>query len=249
MYPTRMAEEALIVKSLTGVGMTLPIAGPGTRSYAFLTDWLIRLLGALIWLLIAELLQLVPAIAGRPAADAIMITGIVLALVTYFLYQPVLEVLTKGCTPGLRTAEARIVTLEGATPGTGALIIRNVFRLIDSLPIFYVVGLITCMLTPKRVRLGDIVAGTVMVRTDAQAQRSLDRLGAQTQRTGLSVDALALVHDLLDRWSDLDEDRRVPLARALLEKLGATPDERDAQPGGPALRERLEALLGREQRQ
>ncbi len=238
-----MTEETLSVKSLTGVEMTLPIAGPGTRSYGFLTDWLIRLLGALIWLLVASLLRLAPGIAGRPVAHTVWVAGIVLALITYFLYQPVAEILTKGCTPGLRTAEARIVTLEGMTPGIGALVIRNVFRLIDCLPVFYVVGLVTCMLTPRRVRLGDIVAGTVMVRTDAGAGAGLDRLAAQARRTRLPVEALALVHDLLERWSMLEEAQRIRLARAVLTKLDAGFAACDTDLDGPALRARLEGLL------
>lgn len=247
LYRTAMAEEALTVTSLTGVELTLPIAGPGTRSYAFVTDWLIRLLGALIWLLAAVLLRLIPGIAGQPAvAHAVLIAGVALSLATYLLYQPLLEVLTKGCTPGLRTAEARIVTLEGATPGTGALVIRNVFRLIDCLPLFYLFGLITCMLTPNRVRLGDIVAGTVMIRTDANSKLSLDRLGAETQRSRLSVEALVLVHDLLERWRSLDERQRAELARTLLRKVDADSAMRDAELDEPALRSRLEGLLGHE---
>ena len=243
-----MAEETLSVRSLTGVEMTLPIAGPGTRCYGFLTDWMIRLLGALIWLLIASLLRLAPGIQGRSAAHTVWVGGIVLALVTYFLYQPAAEILTKGRTPGLRTAEARIVTLEGTTPGIGALVIRNVFRLIDCLPVFYVVGLVTCMLTPRRVRLGDIVAGTVMVRTDAAAGPALDRLGAQARRTRLPVEALALVHDLLERWSTLEETRRIDLARSLLRKIDGEFAARGAALDGAALRARLEELLGGEQR-
>jgi uncharacterized RDD family membrane protein YckC len=238
-----MTEETLRVKSLTGVEMTLPIAGPGTRSYAFLTDWMIRLLGALVWLLLAVLLRLAPGIAGRPVAHTVLVAGIILALVTYFLYEPVLEILTKGCTPGLRTAEARIVTLDGMTPGLRALIIRNVFRLIDCLPAFYVVGMITCMLTPRRVRLGDIAAGTVIVRTDAHASGSLDRLAARSRTTRLSVEALALVHELLERWDALEEAARARLARALLTKLDAAPADHGSEADTAALRAHLEALL------
>jgi hypothetical protein len=134
------------------------------------------------------------------------------------------------------------------SPGVGALVIRNVFRLIDCLPIFYVVGLVTCMLTPRRVRLGDIVAGTVMVRTDAEAGPALDRLGAQARRSRLPVEALALVHDLLERWSTLEEPQRMRLARSLLTKFDDDFTAHDAGLDGPALRARLEGLLDGEQR-
>ena len=47
------ANDKLTVQSVTGVELTLAIAGPGTRSYAFVIDWHIRLLIAGAWLLIA----------------------------------------------------------------------------------------------------------------------------------------------------------------------------------------------------
>ena len=243
-----MAEAALTVRSLTGVEMTLPIAGPGMRSYAFLIDWQIRLLGALGWLLIAVLARLLPSVAGRPLAHQLLIGGVVLALLTYLLYQPAAGILPRGCTPGLRTAGARIVTLEGTTPGFGALLIRNVFRLIDSLPLCYVVGLVSCMLTERHVRLGDLVAGTVMVRTTVDASGSLERLAAQAQRGALPLEAVELVHDLLTRWSSLEPQQRARLARTVLSKLDPSADAADAALGETALQARLERLLEREQR-
>ncbi len=51
-----MAAEELNIRGLTGVDMTLPIAGPGTRAYAFIIDWHIRLLVALAWVLLDWLL-------------------------------------------------------------------------------------------------------------------------------------------------------------------------------------------------
>ena len=245
-----MAEEELTVSSLTGVDMRVRIAGPGTRSYAFLTDWLIRLLLALAWLLAGSLLRLLPRIAAdAPLAHTVMVAAVILALATYFLYQPVLEVAMRGRTPGLRKAGARIATLEGATPGTGALLIRNLFRLIDALPVFYVVGLTCCMLTKQRVRLGDMVAGTVLVLDEADSVKSLSRLSAQLQRTALSAEALQLIRDLLDRWRSLEEAPRTRLARELLCKLDPGFDPRRAEAlSSRALQGRLEALLAGESR-
>jgi hypothetical protein len=48
-----MTDQQLSVQSVTGVDLTLKIAGPGTRSYAFVIDWHIRALVAAAWLLIA----------------------------------------------------------------------------------------------------------------------------------------------------------------------------------------------------
>ena len=243
-----MGEEELNVRGLTGVDLTLRIAGPGTRSYAFLIDWQIRLLGALAWLLIALLLRRLPSLSRAPTAHHVMLAGWVLALITYFLYHPVIEVVMRGRTPGKIKAGARIVTLEGATPGVGALLMRNLFRLIDCLPLFYLVGLASCMVTRRRVRLGDLAAGTLLVIDESAAGESLARLGEQMQRTGLSAEALQLIHDLLERWELLADAQRIRLARDLLGRLEPCGGAGSAGSDGTALRKRLEALLVRQHR-
>ena len=239
-----MAEEELIVRGLTGVDMSLRIAGPGTRSYAFLTDWLIRLLIALTLILAASLLRLLRTRFGTLAGSA-AIAAMVLAPLIYFLYHPVLEVLMRGRTPGKRKAGARIVTVDGATPTLGPLLMRNLFRLIDCLPGFYMVGLGSCVFTAKRVRLGDLVAGTVLVLEEPEATRSLARLGEAMRRSALPLETLRLIQDLLDRWRDLEAEQRTNLARGLLVKVDPEFQVlRDSAPSEAALRARLEALLG-----
>lgn len=239
-----MAEEELIVRGLTGVDMTLRIAGPGTRSYAFLIDWQIRLLSALVLILVGLLVRLLPGVS-RPLTHAVWVAAIVLAALVYFLYHPVLEVLMRGHTPGKRRAGARIVTVEGATPTVGSLLMRNLFRLIDSMPAFYAVGLGCCLLTDKRVRLGDLVAGTVLVVEEAEASKALARLGAAMQRSALPLETVRLVQDLLERWRDLEETTRSRVARELLAKLDPQFDAGHvAAASEAALRARLEALLG-----
>lgn len=239
-----MADEELIVRGLTGVDMVLRIAGPGTRSFAFLIDWQIRLLAALALILLAVLLRDLPN-PLQPLKHGVVIAAFVLAPLIYFLYHPVLEVLMRGRTPGKRRAGARIVTVAGATPTVGSLLIRNLFRLIDSMPGFYMVGLGCCLFTAQRVRLGDLVAGTVLVLDQADASGRLVRLGEAMQRSALPLETLRLIQDLLDRWRDLEETQRARLARALLTKLDPGYDsQRDAALSEGGLRARLEQLLG-----
>jgi len=238
-----VAAEELTVRGLTGVDMTLALAGPGTRSYAFIIDWHIRLLLALAWLLVGLLVRLlVPGGRDIPLSASVMVLAVfVPAAAIYFLYHPVLEVVMRGRTPGKRVAGARIVTQEGTTPGTGPLLIRNLFRIVDSLPMLYVVGLVCCLLSAQRVRIGDLAAGTVLVIDEDKAGKALGRLGTFLQASGANPEALALVQDLLDRWQDLEPRRRVSLARTVLARLepGYDPaalEERD-------LHARLKALL------
>ena len=237
-----MATEELNIRGLTGVDITLRVAGPGTRAYAFIIDWHIRLLVALAWVLAGLLTGIM--VGGNFRKDAFPLFFIAPALLIYFLYHPVLEVVMRGRTPGKRMAGARIVTLEGETPGTGALLMRNLFRLIDSLPVVYLVGLVCCIFTAQRVRIGDLAAGTLLILDDPKATQSLALVGMVAQSSRLQPDAAALVQDLIERWPELKEDHRESLARKLLAKLdaGLSPTEVELLDSA-GLRSRLEALL------
>ena len=234
-------ESILRIPSVTGVDVELKIAGPGGRSYAFIIDWHIRFLIALTWLLVGTfayagaLRMLTPA---EQASPAYAYTVAVPTLAIYFLYQPLLELLMHGQTPGKRIAGVRVVTLaEGGAPGVGALLIRNAFRLIDFLPGIYAVGLTATLLTKHAVRIGDIAAGTVLVYDERERRDPLADLAAQpVERLGLQE--AELVRELLDRWPELGAHQRAELARRLIRKLDPA-----ASVGYGDLRAHLEKLL------
>jgi uncharacterized RDD family membrane protein YckC len=215
-----MTDDQLSVQSVTGVDLTLKIAGPGTRSYAFVIDWHIRLLIAAAWLLIAYYVFDI-ALTLKSAAGFLSILP---ASIIYFLYHPILEVALRGSTPGKRMAGVRIVSRDGSPPGTSALLIRNIFRLIDSLPAAYMLGLITCFVTANRVRIGDMAAGTLLVLDNAAAEKSLLRIEALATRSQLSLDALELVDQVLERWDSLESASRDQIARTLLRRLDPAAD-------------------------
>jgi uncharacterized RDD family membrane protein YckC len=235
-----MANDQVFVHSATGVDLTLNIAGPGNRSYAFVIDWHIRLLLAAAWLLLAALLLKLSLLPRSP--DALL--SLLPALVIYFLYHPILEVALRGRTPGKRIAGVTLVNRNGGTPGTSALLIRNVFRLIDGLPAFYAVGLISCLITSNRVRIGDMAAGTLLVLDDAAAGKSLARLETLAAISPLALDALELVDQVLERWPTLDSSHRTQIARSLLARVESGSDAaRLAALSDAELRARLAALL------
>jgi len=238
--PTSASDEQLTVHSVTGVDLTLSVAGPGTRSYAFVIDWHIRLLLAGAWLLAAYYpLNLTLNARSRDALFSLLPAAII-----YFLYHPILEVAMRGRTPGKRMAGVRILSRTGGSPSVSALCIRNIFRLIDSLPALYVVGLITCFLTANRVRIGDMAAGTLLVLDDTAAQQSLARVESLAVESRLPLDTLELVDQILDRWGKLESTSRAQIARSLLARISPAADsEVLARLGDGELRARLAALL------
>jgi uncharacterized RDD family membrane protein YckC len=214
-----MNSDVLVVASPTGVDVELAIAGPGSRAYAFIIDWHIRLVLVLAWYVVAALiLTRTPYFkAGAPSIDFVI--GLVPPLVLYFLYHPLIELAMRGQTPGKRMAGVRIVNRIGGTPSSLAILIRNAFRLIDSLPVCYGVGLVTTIFSRQRVRLGDLAAGTLLVFSGEPESEALAQLHTMAPDPNLDPATIALGNDLLLRWKDLNPQRRQELARDLLRRI------------------------------
>ena len=228
----------LAVDSVTGIDVSLPLAGPGARSFAFLVDWNIRAVLALGWYALGALLyngrlSLAPPLGNDPRWFGAIVAP---ALAIYFLYHYALELALRGSTPGKRMAGVRIAAHDGGAPGPGALLTRNVFRLVDALPLFYGVGLTSVVLTRNHLRIGDMAAGTLLVyERGAQLPESLSAAAAAGR---LDATGAEIIGELLERWTALAPEARARLARALLEKYGgdaASLDEAE-------LRARLERL-------
>lgn len=225
-----MSETAplLSVDSATGIDVTLPLAGAGARSYAFVIDWHFRFVLGLAWYGAAGLLYNYLRDGGLsvapPSDNDSRWFGAVLvpALALYFLYHPVLELLMGGSTPGKRLAGVRVVTRDGAAPSAGALLVRNVFRLIDSLPLAYGLGLTLVALTREHVRCGDMAAGTLLVYESSSPGLAVT---PATTAGALDVATAELVAELLTRWPLLTAQSRIALARAMLERCGHSADQ------------------------
>ena len=215
------AAENLHVASVTGVDLELRIVGLGGRSYAFILDWHIRIAGAMAWYGLSSLIvygDLVPRQidVGWPF---FLIVGLP-ALLVYLLYHPVLEIVMQGRTPGKRVAGVRIVSLDGQVPVPGALLIRNLLRLLDSLPSFYAVGLIAVLTTRQSTRVGDLAAGTLLVYEDIEPESAVseDALFLANGTAQVGVEEAALARELLRRWKDLMPAARRQLAERLLDE-------------------------------
>lgn len=75
----------------------------------------------------------------------------------------VLEAVT-GSTPGKVLLGLRVTRADSEPCTWGAALIRNVLRVVDALPFLYVIGLVCVAVTKKNQRIGDLAAGTLVVR-------------------------------------------------------------------------------------
>ncbi len=221
------APPELSIPSATGVPARVVLAGPGARSIAFLLDWLLRTAGATVYMLLASYF-----INGHfrfdpdpDDATTWYLAGVLPGMVIYALYHVILEPLMRGRTPGKRMAGIRVLTPEGLVPTTSAILTRNVFRIVDSMPLFYVVGLLFVLFGKRHLRLGDLAAGTVLaverapfLEKLARERRQPDqhsawhqvrqRAAALRRRGGSNVsDALGVVDDYRRAAHELNDAR------------------------------------------
>jgi uncharacterized RDD family membrane protein YckC len=211
----------LAVDSVTGVDVALPVAGPGARSFAFLIDWAIRTILSVAWYIVAALLHNGSwSLAAPLTADSSWFVFVVAPPATiYFFYHPVWEVATRGLTPGKRAAGVQIVSRDGGAPSIGSLLTRNVFRLVDSFPVAYALGLLTTLFTRNNVRIGDLAAGTLLVYTHSDA--TLARFPGKQ----LDAGSAEVLSELLRRWPALDSIARRRIAATILTEAPAATDE------------------------
>lgn len=210
-------QEDHVVDSVTGVDVSLRIAGPGARAYAFVLDWHIRTILTVAVFVVAVLLYNGRwSLQAPDDPDAAWFLFVALpASAIYLLYPCVMEIAMRGRTPGKRMAGVRLVTHDGSVPAVSAFLLRNVFRLIDSFPAFYGVGLVTTVITRNHVRIGDLAAGTLLVY-EGTDDSVLEHVSPQALGAQLDGPTADIVSDLLRRWHQLDENARMRLARIVL---------------------------------
>lgn len=135
-----------------GIALPLVPAGPLVRAYAWLIDLLWRVLFYGLFLLLINLLNL-------PVAGFMLIALFLME----WAYPVVFEVWFGGMTPGKKSMGIRVVEASGAQIGLGASMIRNLLRVVDSLPLLYATGLIAMLADRQFRRLGDRVAQTWVI--------------------------------------------------------------------------------------
>ena len=209
-------QSAINVETGQGFDFELEVAGLGSRAYAFIIDWHIRILVALLWGLGSWLIIYLFSLE----APWLLFFCVLPATAIYVLYHPILEVCMEGNTPGKRYAKVRVVTQSGDVPGTGEILVRNLLRILDSMPVFYVVGIVTCVFTKEQRRIGDIAAGTLLIY-DKLDDGLLEEVDYYLQDSRLTIEQQRTIKILLNRWDELEDAKRVTLGRTLLSKLSS----------------------------
>lgn len=174
------------------VRLDLEIAGPMSRAFAYSIDYslILLLMIALLLLFVSGSQQLIDwfseftfakdllervaewlDVSDEDGGNALM-RGLALSIgiwlildlfltTTYFL---IFETLFRGRTPGKRLTHLRVVSDGGSVLSWRQSLLRNLLRVVDWLPAGYLVGVVAMLISPRVQRLGDLVAGTIVIR-------------------------------------------------------------------------------------
>ncbi len=185
-----------------GCLLDLAPAGPMSRALAWAIDLTLRLL---VWGSSVQLLVMF----GEVGWGLIMLSGFVLEW-----FMPVLfEVWWHGQTPGKRALGLIVLHDDGTPVGWAASFTRNAMRMVDMLPMAYAAGFLTTLLTEDNKRLGDLVAGTIVVHTPMPTPGgAMPGIGAEAPAVPLTLDERRAVVDYAQRVRVLTEERALELA-------------------------------------
>ncbi len=204
-----------------GISILLRPAGAGPRVLAYALDWGIRLAVFATAMMILSLSG-----AGRGL-------GAALVLLLYFglewLYPIVFELLPGAATPGKRALGLQVLMDTGLPVTPAAAVTRNLLRAADFLPILFGFGVLSMLLRHDFKRVGDIVAGTLVVHKDhVRLAGTLPEARPLVPRVPLTrAQQVAILH-LAGRARRLTPERLDELA-ALAEPVLPAPD---FAPGG-----------------
>jgi uncharacterized RDD family membrane protein YckC len=211
-------DDRVTIATPEGVTIDLVLAGLGSRFVARLLDTVIQL---------TVIFALAVGMAITSAPGVVRAIGIVALFLVLFAYDVPFELLNGGRTIGKMAAGIRVVAGGGEPIAFLASAIRNILRLVDFLPAMYAAGAVTMVVTQKDQRLGDLAAGTLVVRDKfpgvaslAAAPLSVPADAVMTwDVSALDGDDLATIRQFLDRRLTLPWPVRTHFGTALAARV------------------------------
>ncbi|MCC6697228.1 MAG: RDD family protein [Candidatus Hydrogenedentes bacterium] len=168
--------NSLSIRTPEGIVFSMMLAGPVTRFLAYIIDVAVQVIVLMIVSYIAGLLGVFTSVLGPTFYEWVYALVMIASFAVPILYAMVLEWLWRGQTVGKRLLRLRVVDENGLRLQFTQVAIRNLLRVVDSLPALYVVGGIACVVSQKGQRLGDFAANTVVIRTPKIAEPNLDHV-------------------------------------------------------------------------
>jgi uncharacterized RDD family membrane protein YckC len=214
--------EKLTIDTPEQISLEFTLAGAGSRFLAIVIDTLAQIAIFIVLLLLGLAAAWLASSGYRRVATWAAAALLVLAFLLYYGYFAAFETLWSGQTPGKRALGIRVMRASGQPITAFDAILRNLLRIVDQLPGIYAVGVLSIFFTARNQRLGDLVAGTVVVvEQPAYAGHATvttpsgTRLGAAR----LTTEELEVIETFLSRRKDLPEHMRMRTADQLAARI------------------------------
>ncbi len=229
-------DRTLEVRTPESIAFSYDLAGLGSRFLALLVDQTIQIVtlaAILVGIVLAasSVGKYVKPILSQQVAQSIGIAIVITVLfVVLFGYFIVFEALWNGQTPGKKLLGIRVVRDGGYPIDFGASLIRNLIRVGEQLIGYYILAAISALISPENKRLGDLAAGTIVVR-DARlaaprAPSAREAEPAYASTAYLNGEERVLIKRFLERRDALSPSRRKELAAQLASRIrGRVPPE------------------------
>jgi uncharacterized RDD family membrane protein YckC len=234
MSDRRARVSLLNIATPEGVTFSLPLAGPITRAVAFAVDYFVASM-------IYKVLMIGVGVIAMVSEDVGGFIFYILQLVVFNTYTLLCEMLWRGKTVGKHVVGLRVMDERGLRLQPSQVLVRNLVRFVDALPLFYAVGGAVCLFSRRCQRLGDLAAGTVVVRNikivppDVEgilggkynSFRAYPHLEARL-RQKVSAEEAQIALSALVRRDELDVEATVKLFETMAQRFRAAvkfPDE------------------------
>ena len=179
---TDFTVDHLTIETPEQIPLEFLLAGIGSRFLALALDTVIQALAGMVLLLVGIVIVGVGPI-GAPRSGPWALAALVLGwFLVQFAYFAFFEAIWNGQTPGKRYLHLRVIKESGHPLSAYEAISRNLVRIVDSLPGIYAVGIVAALVSRKSKRLGDYVAGTVVVHEKPLAQQAEISWDSKSQR-------------------------------------------------------------------
>ena len=215
----------LTIETPEQTSLEFAVAGLGSRFLALALDTLIQIaIGTIVIFATALLFRALP---GSLSLARIWIGAVALAFffLIYYGYFIFFEAVWNGQTVGKRAVHIRVIKDDGRNIQTIDSVGRNLLRIVDQLPFLYAIGIVSVLLSRKSQRLGDLVAGTVVVH-----ERALEDIkpiwqlapvpeGVRYGSERLTPEDLTLVETFLNRREALEPGVRYRAAEQIVTRI------------------------------
>lgn len=205
-----MLDTVREIETPEGIALRLRAAGALPRAQAWMIDMLLRM-GVFV-------LAMIPLSLFGMGGNGL---AMLLLFALTWAYSVVCEVWLGGQTLGKRALGLRVVNADGTPVTWLPSVVRNLLRVVDVLPGVYGVGLVSTLIDPYARRLGDIVAGTMVVHAiELPAGQQVPTLAAVPLPVALVADEQAALVEFAERSGQLTLQRQEELANLLTPLTG-----------------------------